>query len=85
MRLLKGLKGAGGAARLLDLCTSEELPRTIRDFLLAVYGRFPKPQRGHTTLDESCEAVPNEGTAIAGVAAPPSAAPEGCQLPGNEV
>jgi putative ATP-dependent endonuclease of OLD family len=45
IRLLKGLKGAAGAAHLLDLCTMAELPLTIKNFLRTVYEHFPKPQR----------------------------------------
>ena len=44
-RLLEGLKGAGGAARLLELCLVQELPGPIRALLNTVYERFPKPQR----------------------------------------
>jgi putative ATP-dependent endonuclease of OLD family len=39
---LKGLKGEGGAGRLLELCSPEELPPTITDFLKGVYARFPR-------------------------------------------
>lgn len=42
---LKGLKGEGGAARLLDLCTVGELPPTITAFLTEIYQRYPKPTR----------------------------------------
>jgi putative ATP-dependent endonuclease of OLD family len=42
---LKGLKGEGGAARLLEMCTVEELPKTIRTFLSDIYKRYPKPKR----------------------------------------
>lgn len=42
---LKGLKGEGGAARLLELCTVGELPKTITDFLADIYQRYPKPKR----------------------------------------
>jgi putative ATP-dependent endonuclease of OLD family len=52
LRLLKGLKGAGGAARLLDLCDATELPPSIQDFLRAVYARFPKPQHRQISLAE---------------------------------
>jgi putative ATP-dependent endonuclease of OLD family len=41
---LKGLKGDGGAARLIGLCSAEELPRTITAFLKQIYARFPKPR-----------------------------------------
>ncbi|MDA8383194.1 MAG: AAA family ATPase [Betaproteobacteria bacterium] len=42
---LKGLKGEGGAARLLDLCAVGELPPTITGFLAEIYQRYPKPKR----------------------------------------
>lgn len=40
---LKGNKGTGWAARLLEGCTAEELPQTAVDFLNKVYELFPKP------------------------------------------
>jgi len=42
--VLKGLKGDGGAARLLGLCDLHEMPATIRDFLSEIYRRYPKPK-----------------------------------------
>jgi putative ATP-dependent endonuclease of OLD family len=42
---LKRLKGEGGAARLLELCSPAELPPTIVGFLKVIYTRFPKPKR----------------------------------------
>lgn len=42
---LKGLKGEGGAARLLEFCTVGELPKTITAFLSEIYLRYPKPKR----------------------------------------
>ncbi|WP_321855487.1 ATP-dependent nuclease [Paraburkholderia tropica] len=42
---LKGLKGEGGAAKLLQLCVVGELPKTITDFLTDIYQRYPKPKR----------------------------------------
>ena len=42
---LKGLKGEGGAAKLLQLCAVAELPKTITDFLSDIYQRYPKPKR----------------------------------------
>lgn len=42
---LKGLKGEGGAAKLLQLCAVAELPKTITDFLADIYQRYPKPKR----------------------------------------
>lgn len=42
---LKGLKGEGGAARLLELCAVGELPPTITAFLNDIYQRYPKPKR----------------------------------------
>jgi putative ATP-dependent endonuclease of OLD family len=40
---LKGNKGAGWAARLLDACEVHELPATVTAFLRQVYESFPKP------------------------------------------
>lgn len=42
---LKGLKGEGGAAKLLQLCSVAELPKTITDFLVSIYRQYPKPKR----------------------------------------
>jgi putative ATP-dependent endonuclease of the OLD family len=65
LRILKRLKGAGGAARLLDLCTADELPSNIQEFLHAVYKRFPKPQRRQVAPAEASEARSGEAPAIA--------------------
>lgn len=75
VRLLKGLKGAGGAARLLDLCTADELPPNIQGFLRAVYEHFPKPQHRQIALAEAAEAGPDEAPAVADATAAPRAAP----------
>ncbi len=72
LRLLKGLKGAGGAARLLELCAPDELPARIRGFLRAVYERFPKPQRNRTA---PAEFSPDEIALGAEAAAAPPTAP----------
>lgn len=42
---LKGLKGESGAARLLQLCSVAELPKSITEFLANIYQRYPKPKR----------------------------------------
>lgn len=42
---LKGLKGEGGAAKLIQHCAVTELPKTITDFLADIYRRYPKPKR----------------------------------------
>lgn len=49
---LKGLKGEGGAARLLDLCSADELPPTIMAFLSDIYQRYPKPKRREVTAND---------------------------------
>ena len=41
---LKGLKGEGGAARLLDLCDVAEMPPTLVNFLGEIYKRYPNPK-----------------------------------------
>lgn len=43
--VLKGLKGDGGAARLLGACDVAELPATIKDFLGTVYLSYPRPAK----------------------------------------
>lgn len=43
LSLLKSEKGNGYAARLIDICTAIELPRTVTGFLDAVYEQFPQP------------------------------------------
>ena len=73
LKILKGLKGAGAAARLLDLCTADELPPSIQAFLRRVYERFPKPQRREEALAGVAERGSNEGPAVPEVAAVPSA------------
>jgi putative ATP-dependent endonuclease of OLD family len=42
---LKGLKGEGGAAELIDICPVGELPSTIVQFLKEVYALYPRPKR----------------------------------------
>lgn len=61
---LKGLKGEGGAAKLLEFCTHQELPKSITDFLADIYKRFPKPKRKEVK-DPPGVAVPEatDGTA----------------------
>lgn len=66
---LKGLKGEGGAARLLDLCAVAELPSTITDFLGEIYKRYPKPKRNLVNADEvpaAPAAGPEDAVAAAG-------------------
>jgi putative ATP-dependent endonuclease of the OLD family len=84
LQLLKGLKGAGGAARLLDLCTDDELPPTIRDFLRVIYQHYPKPQRRHTSLVENPEAGRDQASAVAEGAAAQSVVAPADNPPGDE-
>lgn len=55
---LKGLKGEGGAARLLELCTPAELPATLTRFLSDIYQRYPKPKRKKPEPDAAAAAAP---------------------------
>jgi putative ATP-dependent endonuclease of the OLD family len=57
--VLKGLKGDGGAARLLGACGVAELPATITGFLGAVYLLNPRPVR-KGPVDEPPAAPANE-------------------------
>jgi putative ATP-dependent endonuclease of the OLD family len=84
LQLLKGLKGAGGAARLLDLCTADELPRTIRAFLRSIYERYPKPQRRQTSLAQTPGTSLAEASAVADGAGAQSAAAVADNPPGDE-
>lgn len=64
---LKGLKGEGGAAKLLQLCAVAELPKTITDFLADIYQRYPKPKRKEVPgphADAKAEAVGNNEAAV---------------------
>lgn len=56
VKTLKGLKGEGGAARLIDFCSIQELPPTITSFLDAVYQRYPKPKRQLAANNEALAA-----------------------------
>lgn len=55
MTALKGNKGAGWAARLLDGCELHELPATVTAFLGRVYASFPKP--ADVALEAEAEAA----------------------------
>lgn len=44
---LKGNKGTGWAARLLESCSVEELPESVVAFLNKVYEQFPRPDFDH--------------------------------------
>lgn len=48
---LKGLKGEGGAAKLLEFCSVDELPKTVTDFLSDIYQRYPKPKRREIVIE----------------------------------
>lgn len=67
IKVLKGLKGEGGAARLLELCAVGELPPTIRGFLGEIYQRYPKPKRRLTAIAEvpAGPAIEPEDAAVA--------------------
>lgn len=64
---LKGNKGAGWAARLLDGCALGELPATITTFLGQVYEHFPKPAE---VPPEGDAESPTEPAQPGGVGAP---------------
>lgn len=57
---LKGHKGAGWAARLLDGCAIGELPATITNFLGQIYRHFPKPAEGVPEADAGGAVEPPE-------------------------
>jgi putative ATP-dependent endonuclease of OLD family len=69
VKVLKALKGEGGAARLVDLCTVAELPPTITGFLGEIYQRYPKPKRRPTDTGDATavpEAVQDKSAVVAG-------------------
>ena len=57
MSALKGSKGTGWAARLLEGCSIEELPKSVVDFLDKVYELFPKPIANTDSETEQAEDV----------------------------
>lgn len=65
---LKGLKGEGGAARLLELCDMGELPKTITDFLTDIYQRYPRPKRKDVPAPQAEAGADGAGDAAAAVA-----------------
>jgi putative ATP-dependent endonuclease of the OLD family len=65
MSTLKGMKGEGGAARLLEQCDIGELPKTITDFLSEIYKRYPKPKRKEAPIKEPEVAVAADNGAAA--------------------
>ena len=60
MTALKGHKGAGWAARLLDGCLVHELPVTVTEFLTPIYAAFPKPVEVAAIADPAEAAPPAE-------------------------
>lgn len=60
---LKSLKGEGGAARLLDTCTLDELPVTITTFLDEIYERYPPPKTRTTDAEGEAADAPDEAVA----------------------
>lgn len=62
---LKGLKGEGGAAKLLQLCAVDELPKTITDFLTDIYQRYPKPKRKEALAAQTDAGAEAEGDNVA--------------------
>lgn len=57
-KALKGHKGAGWSARLLEECQVDQLPATITDFLAQIYAAFPKPVEAGALI-EPAEPVPS--------------------------
>lgn len=57
---LKGNKGAGWAARLLDGCEVHDLPATVTAFLGQIYANFPKPAEGPPDAGPGASAQPAE-------------------------
>jgi putative ATP-dependent endonuclease of OLD family len=69
VQLLSSSKGAGWAARLLEQCQPNELPKTAVDFLKKIYAYFPIPVMAPMTGTASTSAQ------AAGASAAPSAGP----------
>ncbi len=67
--VLKGLKGEGGAARLIELCAQTELPPTIVEFLSSVFKRFPRPKRTVPVPQGTTSPESQAGVAAAATAA----------------
>jgi putative ATP-dependent endonuclease of OLD family len=67
--ILKALKGEGGAAQLIELCSIAELPSTVVDFLKAVYANFPRPKKRSPT-DESVKTPEPEPEIVAPASTP---------------
>jgi putative ATP-dependent endonuclease of OLD family len=49
---LRGTKGEGGAAMLIEQCCADELPPTITEFLMKVYRLFPRPKRSNLAASD---------------------------------
>lgn len=60
---LKGNKGTGWAARLLDGCEIHELPATVTTFLGQVYANFPNPAEVPLDPDVGASTQPAEPSA----------------------
>lgn len=72
-QVLKGGKGCGWAAGLIERCTIDELPQTIVSFLDQIYKRFPCPKVPETNAVSKEEPKePDEGAAAVDAVEQPS-------------
>jgi putative ATP-dependent endonuclease of OLD family len=67
--VLKALKGEGGAARLIEVCSVADLPATVVDFLTFVYAKFPRPEKRLKTSVEATAATTPDKSQVAAAAA----------------
>jgi putative ATP-dependent endonuclease of OLD family len=89
--VLKALKGEGGAARLIELCSVAELPATAVGFLNTIYARFPRPKKKlKVDAEQSAkahdqESQPAAAAAVAGLGDTGSPAPSEPSAPTKTV
>ena len=67
--VLKDTKGWGRAAELIELCAASELPKSISEFLVKLYARFPRPQSKPFEPSDKSDPADPEGVAASGTRA----------------